>query len=99
MRKLICKILVLVLLISFSVEVTTPLFRNNSAVSLLMDTQEADEKKDNDKKEKEGEAKDKFLLNIKLLSLIEIGTDFYLKNDLVKSLDFLSLPEMPPDQA
>jgi len=99
MRKLICKFLVLVLLFSFSVEITTLLFRNNSVVSLQMDTQETDEKKDNDKKENEGKALDKWFSNIKLLSLIEIGTDFYLKNDFVKSLDFLSLPEIPPDQA
>jgi hypothetical protein len=93
------KILVLVLLISFTVEMSIPLFRNFNAVGLLMDTQGTDEKKDNDKKEKEGEAKDKWLSSIKLPSLLEIGTDFFLKNDLVKSLDFLSLPEMPPDRA
>ncbi len=63
-----------------------------------MDTQEADEKKDNEKKEKEEEVKDKGLSNIKLLPLIENVPDFYLKNDLVKTLGFLSLPEMPPDQ-
>lgn len=66
---------------------------------MLMDTQEADEKKDNDKKEKEDEAKDKFASGIKLFSLIEIVTDFYQKNDLIKTLSFFSFPEMPPDQA
>jgi hypothetical protein len=64
-----------------------------------METQEADEKKDNDKKEKEEESKDKSSLNIKMLPVIEIVTDFYLKNDFVKTLGFLLLPEMPPDQA
>jgi hypothetical protein len=63
-----------------------------------MDTKEADEKKDNDKKEKGEDGKDKVPSNIKILPLIEIATDFYLKNDLVNTLGFLSLPEMPPDQ-
>lgn len=63
-----------------------------------MDTKEADEKKDNDKKEKGEDGKDKVSSNIKTLPLIEIATDFYLKNDLVNTLGFLSLPEMPPDQ-
>jgi hypothetical protein len=98
MRKLVYKILVLVLLISFTVEVTTPLFGSYSSVGMIMETQEADEKKDTDKKEKEEEIKDKSSSNIKLLSLIEIFTDFYLKNDLVNTLGFLSLPDMPPDQ-
>ncbi|MBL0131074.1 MAG: hypothetical protein IPP43_08030 [Chitinophagaceae bacterium] len=97
MRKFIYKILVLILLISFTVEIATPLFRNYSSVSLLMDTQEADEKKTM-RKRKEEEVKDKGLSNIKLLPLIENVPDFYLKNDLVKTLGFLSLPEMPPDQ-
>ncbi len=99
MRNIGCKILVLVLLISFTVEMSIPLFRNINSVSMLMDTQEADEKKDNDKKEKEDEAKDKFASGIKLFSLIEIVTDFYQKNDLIKTLSFFSFPEMPPDQA
>ena len=99
MLKIVRKIVVLVLLSSFTVEVTIPIFRKINSVSLQMDAQEADENKDNDKKEKEGAAKDKCLSTIKFLSLIEIGTDFYLKNDLVKNLGFLSLPEMPPDQA
>lgn len=98
MRKLIYKILVLVLLISFTAEIATPIFRNYNSVSLLMDTQDANEKNDNDKKEKEEEIKDKVSSNTKFLPLIEIVTDFYLKNDLVKTLGFLSLPEMPPEQ-
>ncbi len=98
MRKLVYKILVLVLLFSFTVEIATPFCRNFSSVNLLMETQEADEKKDNDKKEKEEEAKDKISSNIKFLSLIEIVTDFYLKNDLIKTLSFLSFHERPPDQ-
>jgi predicted lipid-binding transport protein (Tim44 family) len=98
MRKLVYKILVLILIISFTAEIATPLFRNYCPDSLLMETQETDEKKDNDKKEKEEETKDKSLSNIKFFSLIEIVTDFHLKNDLENTLGFLSLPEMPPDQ-
>jgi len=98
MSKLVYKILVLILLISFTTELTTPLCRNYKSVSLLIETQEADEKKDYEKKEKEEEAKDKNLSNIKFLPLKEFGTDFYLKNDLVNTLGFLSLPDMPPDQ-
>jgi hypothetical protein len=99
MRKLIFKILVLVLFISYNVEITTPLFRNDSSVSLLMGTEDSDEKKDNDKKEKEENVKDKISSSAKLLSSTEMATDFYLKNDLIKTLGFLSLPEMPPDLA
>ncbi len=99
MRKLMYKIMVLVLLISFTVEIATPLFNSYSSVSLLMDTQDADEKKDNDKKEKEENGKDKISSAAKLLSSIEMATDFYLQNDLIKTLGFLSLPEMPPDLA
>ena len=93
------KILVLVLLISFTVELSIPIFHNFNTVSLLMDAQEADEKKDTDKKEKEAESIEKSLPAIKSLIIIEIGTDFYLKNDLGKTPGFLTLPEMPPDQA
>lgn len=99
MRELVYKILVLLLLISFTVELTTPLFRIYSSVGLLMETQDADEKKDNDKKEKEDEAKDKCPSGIKLFALVEIVTYFYQKNHFIKTLSFLSLPEMPPDQA
>jgi hypothetical protein len=99
MRKLLFKILVLVLFISYTVEITTPLFRNDSSVSLLMGTEDSDEKKDNDKKEKEENVKDKISSSAKLLSSTEMVTDFYLKNDLIKTLGFLSLPEMPPDLA
>lgn len=99
MQKFMFKILVLVLLISFSVEMSIPLLSNINSLSLVMDPQEADEKKETDKKEKDGEAKEKCLSAIKSLIVIEIGTDFYLKNDLVKTPGFLSLPEMPPDQA
>jgi hypothetical protein len=90
------KILVLILLISFTVEIATPLLRNYSTVSLLMETQETDEKKDNEKKEEK--IKDKNSVNTNFLLSIEMVTDFYLKNDLVNTLGFLSLPEMPPDQ-
>ena len=92
------KILVLILLISFTVEIAAPLFQDNSSVSLLIGTQDLDEKKDNEKKEKEEGIKDKNTSNENFLPLIEIVTDFYLKNDLVNTMSFLSLPEMPPDQ-
>jgi hypothetical protein len=99
MRKLVYKILILLLLISFTVEIATPLFRNDSSVSLLMGAEDSDEKKDNDKKEKEEDVKDRSSSVIKFISSIETVTDFCLKNDLIETLGFLSLPEMPPDQA
>jgi hypothetical protein len=64
-----------------------------------MGSQDPDEKKDNEKKEKEEENKDKNSSISNFLPLIEMVTDFYLKNDLINTLGFLSLPEMPPDQA
>jgi hypothetical protein len=89
MRKLVYKILVLILLISFNVEITSPFFRDNNSFSLAVETQDTDEKK---------EVKDKNSSNTNFLPLIEMVTDFYLKNDLVNTLGFLSLHEMPPDQ-
>ncbi len=99
MRKFVYKILVLILLISFTVEIATPLFRDYSPFSLIMGSQDPDEKKENEKKGKEEETKDKNSSNSNFLLLIEMVTDFYLKNDLVNTQDFLSLPDMPPDQA
>jgi hypothetical protein len=99
MQKLVFKILILLLLISYTVEIATPLFRNDGSVSLLMGAEDSDEKKDNDKKEKEEDVKDRGSSAIKFISSIETVTDFCLKNDLIETLGFLSLPEMPPDQA
>ena len=98
MSKLVYKILLLILLISFTTELTTPLFRNYNSISLLMETQETDEKKDKEKKDKEEEITDKNSLNTNSLQLIKVVTDFYLKNDPGSALIFLSLLDMPPDQ-
>jgi hypothetical protein len=99
MGKLFYKILALILLISFTTEIVTPLFPDSSSISLLIESQDLDEKKENEKKEKEEEIKDRNSSNSNFLPLIEMVTDFYLKNELVNTLGFLSLPDMPPDQA
>lgn len=98
MRKFVYKILVLILLVSFTVEIATPFFRDYSPFSLILGSQDSDEKKENEKKEKEEKIKDRNSLNTNFLPLIERGIGFYLKNDFVNTLVFLSLPEMPPDQ-
>ena len=91
MMKLVYKIMVLILLFSITAEITTPFFSDYNSFSLIMETQDTDEKK-------EKEVKDKNSSNTNFLPLIEMGTDFYLKNDFVSTLGFLSLHEMPPDQ-
>ena len=91
MMKLVYKIMVLILLFSITAEITTPFFSDYNSFSLIMETQDTDEKK-------EKEVKDKNSSNTNFLPLIEMVTDFYLKNDLVNTLGFLSLHEMPPDQ-
>jgi hypothetical protein len=95
MPKLVFKILMLILLISFSVEIATPL-GNFSSVCLQMEGEETDEKKDNEKNE--SETKDKRLSNIKYLSSIQVCSDFCLSREPENTPGFLSMPDMPPDQ-
>jgi hypothetical protein len=98
MRKFAYKILVLFLLISFTTEISVPVFCKDGTVCLSMNCDESDEKKDGDKKEKEEDVKDKITSSLKLFSLSTIIRDFHLQDDCIKTLGYLSLPEIPPDQ-
>ncbi len=98
MRKIVSKILIVCLLISFFSEITVSAFTPIEAVCTIADGDDSEDKKEEEKKEKE-ENKDKISSLSFTVLLVTVSENTFLRNQFFKNSTFLSLPEIPPDQA
>jgi hypothetical protein len=98
MRKVVSKILIVFLLISYVSEITVSAFAHIPPVCTIADGDDSEDKKEEEKKEKE-ENKEKISSFSFPIMLAIISENTLLRNHFFKNSTFLSLPEIPPDQA
>jgi hypothetical protein len=99
MQKLFIKILAFILLFSFLSETVESVFENSISVySALTENEDSEKKSESSKTEKEDE-KDKVSISHLNNNNVVFSMGNYCRNNTVITTAYLSLPEIPPDQA
>lgn len=97
MRLLIFKISALLLLLSFSAEIITPVYSDNELVFMLSEYSESRDKKEESSKDKE-DFKDKIISFISNELFVISRTNNLLCNCCPETVSYKSLPEIPPER-
>ena len=99
MPKLFIKILALLILTSFSVETAVQVFKNSKTeLAALVEPGDSEKKSGEEKSEKETE-KDKINFSFRHLMFKELSYSHCNHLNAIITSAYLSLPEIPPDQA
>jgi hypothetical protein len=97
MRILVSKILTILLLCSFTTEITVSAFTTENFY-VLAESGNPEEKKEEQKTEKE-ESEDKISSGTILYKCEYVPVNIFLRNHFIKTSAFKSLPDIPPDKA
>lgn len=98
MRFLFPKILSVLIFFSLGVEMAVPLFKNSEPINVQAEKEETEKKAEENKTEKE-DFKDKIVFNSSHGAPSVQAMFIFTRNNSLLTTAYLSLPEIPPDQA
>ncbi len=98
MRSLFPQILIVLIFLSLGAEISVPLFKNSEPISVQAEKEEKEKKSEENKTEKE-DFKDKIVFNNSHGTPSAQTRFLFNRNNCLLTSAYLSLPEIPPDQA